>query len=163
MDEMYDTSSPMAYNQWRDKQISEFYNTGSFGKDFWRGFSQWGKLLNPNDADFGKGVYQNYVDDFYNKQSIRNAALSERMQREYEERMSSTAYQRAYDDIKKTGLNPAMLLNSAFNAASTPSSSAAFSRTSSQSSSRSESNNKSNSYSRSAVIAALIYIVAHLL
>lgn len=48
-------------------------------------------------------------------------AQQAQLQRDFEERMSSTAYQRAIADIKQAGLNPAMLYASGGNGASTPS------------------------------------------
>lgn len=162
-EQLYDTSSPISYDQWRDNAISEWGKpSGSFWKDFWNGFSGWPKLLNPNDSTLGRKGYQDYLDDFYNKQEIKNAEIAEKRERDYETYMSNTAYQRAYQDIKATGLNPALLLTSAFGSASTPSSAAAYNRSSSRSSSRSESESKSKSLSASAILAALIYLIAHI-
>lgn len=155
----YDTSKPVSYEQWREEAASKYYNTGSFGGDFWKGFSEWWRFLNPNDPYIGRQGYQDYVDDFYQKQGTKNAEISEKNQRAYEEYMSSTAYQRAYEDIKKTGLNPAMLI-SYLNPASTPSSATNFQRNTNQSSSRSSSEGNNRNNSATAVIAALLFLIA---
>lgn len=159
----YDYSSPMSYDQWKDQALSEGLKpTGSGWKDFWKGVGSVPDLLamTVGAGKYGRKNYQNYVDDYYQRQNTYNTGISEQKQREWEEMMSNTAYQRAYKDIQATGLNPALLLTSAFGAASTPSSSVGVTRSSSSSSSRSESNNRS--YSASAVLAALIYIIAHM-
>lgn len=162
-EQLYDISSPISYDEWRDKAITEYYKSSGNGwADFWKGFTTWPKLLNPNDSSVGRKGYQDYVDDFYNKQEIRNAAIAENRQRAYETEMSNTAYQRAYQDIKATGLNPAMLLNSAFGPASVPSSSIAYSRRSSTSRNESENESRNRSFSASAMLVALLYILATL-
>lgn len=158
-EQLYDTSSPTSYSQWREDATSKYFNTGNGWKDFWRGFTGWPKLLNPNDKDIGRQAYGDYVDDFYNKQEIHNARVAENRQREYETKMSNTAYQRAYQDIKATGLNPAMLLNSAFGPAVTPNSSIAYQRRSSTSRNTSESESRNRSFSASAVLAALLFLL----
>lgn len=48
-------------------------------------------------------------------------AQQSQIQRDWEERMSNTAYQRAVEDMEAAGLNPAMMYASGGNGASTPS------------------------------------------
>lgn len=147
----YETGSPLNYSTWVNQQ-ELFDSSGDFEKG-WNKFWKTGNYSQEN--------YDNYLNDFYNKQSIRNAAISEENQRAYESLMSSTAYKRAYDDLLKTGLNPAMILSS-LNPASTPSSASnvGFNSSSSRSSSRSSSESKSSNNSATAVLAALIFLLA---
>lgn len=152
----YDTSSPMSYDEWQDQVISKDLNTGNGWKDFWNGVAFVPRAI---AGRYGQKGYSNYTEDFYNKQEIKNAQIAENRQRAYETEMSNTAYQRAYKDIQATGLNPAILLNSAFGSATTPSSSLAYQRKSSNSRNTSESESRNKSFSASAVLAALLFLL----
>lgn len=70
--------------------------------------------------DTASSFYQN------KKQRAFNSAEAQK-QRDWEEYMSNTAYQRSVEDIKAAGLNPAMLYGGSGAAASTPSGSSAHS------------------------------------
>lgn len=47
------------------------------------------------------------------------ASEENELNRQFQLEMSSSAYQRAAEDMRKAGLNPALLLSSGFNSAST--------------------------------------------
>lgn len=157
----YDTSKPMTFDDWQDQATSKDFDTGNFWKDFGNGLTKGFKLLNPNDKDYGRKGYESYLEQFYQDQDTRNSAISEANQKKFEEYMSSTAYQRAYKDILKTGLNPNILLSSAFGPASTPSSSVAYTRRSSNTSSHSQ--NESRSFSASSVLAAVLLLLGKMM
>lgn len=67
-----------------------------------------GSILN-GAVQLGNTALQNY----YN-------ATEAKKQRDWEEKMSNTAYQRAVEDMQKAGINPAMLYQSGGQGASTP-------------------------------------------
>lgn len=153
----YDTSKPLSYEQWQDQATSKLFGTGNFWNDFANGFTQWWRFLDKNDPYIGQDGYNRYLEQFRSDQNAKNASIAEYNQRKYDEYMSSTAYQRAYQDIKATGLNPAILLTSAFGPASHGNSAQAYSWNSNQSVNKSESKNRNNS--ASAIIAALIFLL----
>lgn len=61
------------------------------------------------------------------------------LQRDFEERMSNTAYQRAFDDMKKSGLNPYLMYSQG--GASTPTGSTAQAQSATSTSKRVSQNN----------------------
>lgn len=63
-----------------------------------------------------------------NEKNRQHNAEQAQMQRDWEERMSNSAYERSYDQLRKLGLNPYLMVSGA--PASTPSGSAGFSSSS---------------------------------
>lgn len=74
-----------------------------------------------NNLFTGNLDYQRELEMLQNNQMFN--ASEAKKQRDFEERLSNTSYQRAFEDMKKAGLNPALLYNSS--GASTPSGSSA--------------------------------------
>lgn len=89
---------------------AEWFNAGNIAREDWLRAEQTAQL------DFER---QNYQIDRANAFNAEEA----QKQRDFEERMSSTAYQRAFEDMKKAGINPIMMYSNG--AASTPTGSAA--------------------------------------
>lgn len=79
-----------------------------------------------NRKEHSAFVVNNYLQDKANAFNAKEA----QKQRDYEERLSNTAIQRAVSDAKSAGLNPYLAYNSGFQA-STPSGSTATSATAS--------------------------------
>lgn len=113
------SSSPISYSEWRDQQVSNYYNTGNGWKDFWRGLTTWPKLLNSkNDADFGRKAYEDYVSNWERnydyslaeQEYARNKADVSAANKLTFAREDSQV-QRLVEDYKKAGLNPYMILN----------------------------------------------------
>lgn len=69
------------------------------------------------NLDFQRSEYQRLANNQFNAEQAQ-------ISRDWQERMSSTAYQRAVADMRKAGLNPALMFGSG-SAASTPSGSSA--------------------------------------
>lgn len=74
----------------------------------------------------GAGGLLDTATNFYqNKKNREFSAAEAKKQRDWEERMSSTTYQRAVADMEKAGINPAMAFSNGAPGASTPTGSAA--------------------------------------
>lgn len=65
-------------------------------------------------ADFftgERGKLKNQYDAYLQNVNIRNEAKAVQSARAWDEYMSNTAYSRAFEDLKRSGINPYLLLN----------------------------------------------------
>lgn len=76
-------------------------------------------------AGAASGIANTAMQIVHNVKTREFNAKEAQKQRDFEERMSNTAYQRAIQDIQNAGLNPSMLYASGSDGASTPNSASA--------------------------------------
>lgn len=123
--------------------LSSWFNGADIAREDW---------LRDEQSAQNAFVRDMYMQDYANQFNASEA----QKQRDFEERMSSTAYQRAVEDMKKAGINPIMLMGNG--GADVPTgSSASASSASTGSRSRSKGGNDDNS---SGVVSTVIKVAA---
>lgn len=115
-----DTNADMGLN---DVNSIDSYTVANYRPSNWLQ-----RVLNPTGVAQEEQRYNNALDRLYNASEAEKArqfnAEQAKLQREYEERLSNSAYSRAAADLQSIGVNPYVLLNG-MSAASTPSGAAA--------------------------------------
>lgn len=130
--------------------------------DTWRGIgSDWFNAQNVAKEDFlnsEQSANNQFLRDLYQMDIANSFNSSEaQKQRDFEERMSNTSYQRAMEDLRAAGLNPVLAYS---NGASTPSGSSATSVSPSRGSGRVSNSGVNTSAVAGSLISGLIKIAA---
>lgn len=141
------TTSPVSGGFWADfgrNPLGSYISPHKTAEEDWLRAEQ-----SANNA-FARDMYYLYAGNDFNADEAQK-------QRDYEERLSNTAYQRAMVDMKKAGINPIMGLGFSNMSASTPTGSTASSSGGRSSPAHSQSNSSGNA------LGAILSLVAGLL
>lgn len=137
---------------------SDWFNQGNIAAEDWQRSEQSAQLAFQRDlAQMREGnaftASQNQLNRDFNSSEAQK-------QRDFEERMASTQYQRAVEDMKKSGLNPILAYSNG--GSSVPSGAAASYNSGSGSSSPSRSSSGHSSSRSSDPLSGVVSTVAHL-
>lgn len=111
-----------------DMGLTDVNSIDSYTVSHYRPSNWLQRVLNPTGVAQEEQRYNNALDRLYNASEAEKArqfsAEQAKLQRDYEERLSNSAYSRAAADLQSIGVNPYVLLNG-MSAASTPAGAAA--------------------------------------